>query len=109
MLEIKGKEYELKFPVNTLCIMAEDNIDVMNIESMSINLKTIRDLFHYGLKHENKKITKNQAGDLMDDYLEEGGNVYDLFMEIMNALAKSLGKGKADKEDNNEAEEEEGK
>jgi hypothetical protein len=102
MLHIKDKEYELKFPVNTLCMMAEDNIDVMNIENIPVNLKTIRDLFYYGLKYENKKITKNQAGDLMDDYLEDGGNIYDLFVEIMNALAKSLGKGKADKEDNSE-------
>lgn len=111
MLEIKGKEYELKYPVNTLCMMAEDDIDIMNIESLPVNLKTIRDLFHYGLKYENKKITKNQAGDLMDDYLEEGGNIYDLFVEIMNALGKSLGKGKADKEaeDNNGDEGAEGK
>ena len=111
MLHIKDKEYELKFPVNTLCMMAEDNIDVMNIENVPVNLKTIRDLFYYGLKYENKKITKNQAGDLMDDYLAEGGNIYDLFVEIMNALAKSLGKGKANKEDNSEDNdsEEEGK
>lgn len=106
MLHIKDKEYELKFPVNTLCMMAEDNIDVMNIENVPVNLKTIRDLFYYGLKYENKKITKNQAGDLMDDYLEDGGNIYDLFVEIMNALAKSLGKGKADKEEVNDSEEE---
>ena len=109
MLHIKDKEYELKFPVNTLCMMAEDNIDVMNIENVPVNLKTIRDLFYYGLKYENKKITKNQAGDLMDDYLEDGGNIYDLFVEIMNALAKSLGKGKADKEDKADDSEEEGK
>ena len=111
MLDIKNKEYELKFPVNTLCMMAEDDIDIMNIENVPVNLKTIRDLFYYGLKYENKKITKNQAGDLMDDYLAEGGNIYDLFVEIMNALAKSLGKGKADKEDNSEDNdsEEEGK
>ena len=111
MLHIKNKEHELKFPVNTLCMMAEDDIDIMNIENVPVNLKTIRDLFYYGLKYENKKITKNQAGDLMDDYLEDGGNIYDLFVEIMNALAKSLGKGKANKEDNSEDNdsEEEGK
>lgn len=106
MLHIKNKEYELKFPVNTLCMMAEDDIDIMNIENVPVNLKTIRDLFYYGLKYENKKITKNQAGDLMDDYLEDGGNIYDLFVEIMNALGKSLGKGKANKaDDNNEGDE----
>ena len=109
MLHIKDKEYELKFPVNTLCMMAEDDIDIMNIENVPVNLKTIRDLFYYGLKYENKKITKNQAGDLMDDYLEDGGNIYDLFVEIMNALGKSLGKGKANNDSEEADNEEEGK
>lgn len=104
MIEIKGKEYELKYPVNTLCIMAEDGIDVMNIGDLTINMATIRDLFYYGLKHENKKITKNQAGDLMDDFLNEVGNVRDLIETVMEALGKSLGRGKA--ADNDDAEEE---
>lgn len=107
MIEIKGKEYELKYPVNTLCIMAEDGIDVMNIGDIVINVATIRDLFYYGLKHENKKITKNQAGDLMDDFLDEVGNMRDLIEVVMAALGKSLGRGKAD--DNDDTVEEEGK
>ena len=106
MIEIKGKEYELKYPVNTLCIMAEDGIDVMNIGDLAINVATIRDLFYYGLKHDNKKITKNQAGDLMDDFLDEVGNMRDLIEVVMVALGKSLGRGKAD---NDDAAEEEGK
>ena len=108
MLEIKGKEYELKYPVNTLCIMAEDGIDVMNISDLQINIATIRDLFYYGLKHDNKKITKNQAGELMDDFLEEVGNMRELIEVVMTALGKSLGRGKADNEVA-EGDEEEGK
>lgn len=108
MIEIKGKEYELKYPVNTLCIMAEDGIDVMNISDLAINIATIRDLFYYGLKHDNKKITKNQAGDLMDDFLDEVGNMRELIEVVMTALGKSLGRGKADNEVA-EGDEEEGK
>lgn len=106
MLEIKGKEYELKYPVNTLCIMAEDGIDVMNINDLQINIATIRDLFYYGLKHENKKITKNQAGDLMDDLLADGYTFRELLEEVMNALGKSLGGKKDNEEEPNESEEE---
>ena len=29
MLVIKDKEYDLRYPINTLCIMAEDGIDIM--------------------------------------------------------------------------------
>ena len=105
MLEIKDKEYEIRYPINTLCMMADDGIDVMNISDMKINIATIRDLFYYGLKHENKRITKNQAGDLIDDYLAEGHVFGELMDIIMEALGKSLG-SKDDDGDENEAEDE---
>lgn len=105
MIEIKDKEYELKYTVNTLCIMAEDGIDVMNIADMNINIVTIRDLFYYGLKHENKRLTKNQAGELMDELLEYGYSFKDLVELVMEALTKSLGKKKEDTEEQEEEEE----
>ena len=105
MIEIKDKEYELKYTVNTLCIMAEDGIDVMNIADMNINIVTIRDLFYYGLKHENKRITKNQAGELMDELLEYGYSFKELVELVMDALTKSLGKKKEDTEEQEEEEE----
>lgn len=105
MLEIKDKEYEIRYPINTLCMMADDGIDVMNISDMKINIATIRDLFYYGLKHENKRITKNQAGDLIDDYIAEGHVFGELMDIIMEALGKSLG-SKDDDGDENEAEDE---
>ena len=104
MIEIKDKEYELKYTVNTLCIMAEDGIDVMNIADMNINIVTIRDLFYYGLKHENKRITKNQAGELMDELLEYGYSFKELVELVMEALTKSLGKKKEDTEEQEEEE-----
>ena len=104
MIEFKDKEYELKYTVNTLCIMAEDGIDVMNIADMNINIVTIRDLFYYGLKHENKRLTKNQAGELMDELLEYGYSFKDLVELVMEALTKSLGKKKEDTEEQEEEE-----
>ena len=76
-----------------------------SISDMKINIATIRDLFYYGLKHENKRITKNQAGDLIDDYIAEGHVFGELMDIIMEALGKSLGR-KDDDGDENEAEDE---
>lgn len=109
MLEIREKEYELKYPVNTLCLMAEDGIDVLNMTNFVVNMITIRDLFYYGLKHENKKITKAQAGELMDAYLEEGNKMNELIEAVMAALAKSLGNKTNDNNNDNGDEEAEGK
>lgn len=102
MLKIREKEYELKYPVNTLCLMTEDGIDVLNMTNFVVNMITIRDLFYYGLKHENKKITKAQAGDLMDAYLEEGNKMNDLIEAVMSALTKSLGNKANDNNDEND-------
>lgn len=106
MIEIKGKEYELKYPVHTLCLMADDGIDVFNMENMKINISTIRDLFYYGLKYENKKITKNQTEEIMDEYLEEH-TIKELIGLVMASLGKSMGGKKtednvADDESNGE-------
>lgn len=105
MLKINGKDYELKYTINTLCQMCDAGIDVMDLANLKINIKTVRELFMFGLKHENKKITQAQAGDLMDAYCEEGGDINELSAEIMTCLAKALGGKVEDDEDNTEGEE----
>ena len=104
MLTINGKDYELRYPMNTLCSMCDAGIDVMHLAELRINIKVVRELFMYGLKHENKKITQAQAGDLMDAYCEEGGDINELSSEIMICLAKALG-GKVEDDEDTEGEE----
>ena len=108
MIQIRDKEYELKFTINMLCEMSEQGFDVMNIGAMNINIRTIRDLFYYALKGADKKITKAKAGDLMDAFIEEGGSFDELIDLVMEALGKSLGnKPVEDEEDNNKEDGEE--
>ena len=105
MLEINEREYELKFTINILCEMSEQGFDVMNIGAVNINIRTVRDLFYYGLKGADKKITKNKAGDIMDEFIEEGHSFDELIDLVMEALGKSLGKKEED-EDAEDGEEE---
>ena len=105
MLRINGKDYELRYPMNTLCSMCDAGIDVMHLTELRINIKVVRELFMYGLKHENKKITQAQAGDLMDTYCEEGGDINELSTEIMTCLAKALGGKVEDAEDDDKGDE----
>lgn len=100
IIEINNKEYELRFNINTLCEMSEQGFDVMDMSTVKINMRTVRDLFYYALKGGNKKITKNQAGELMDQYIEDGHNFDDLIEIVMDALGRSLGSKKPeDKEE----------
>lgn len=91
MLRINEKDYQLRYPINVLCSMCDAGIDVMDLQNLKINIKVVRELFMYGLRYENKKMTQAQAGDLIDTYFDEGGNFNELVEEIMNCLNKSLG------------------
>ena len=99
MLRINGRDYELRYPINTLCTMCDAGLDVVNMDKMVINVKTIRELFMYGLRHENKKMTQNQAGELIDNFIDEGGDFNVLIEEVLAALGKSLGGGDSDNEE----------
>ena len=98
MLRIDGRDYELRYPINVLCSMCDAGIDVMNLKELKINVKVIRELFMYGLRHNDKKITQAQAGDLMDAFFEEEGDFNELVAEVMGCLAKSLGGKKGSEE-----------
>ena len=102
MLTINGKDYELRYPMNTLCAMCDAGIDVMHLTELRINIKVVRELFMYGLKHENKKITQAQAGELMDAFFEDGGDYNEIVTEIMTKLNKSLGGSEEPAEENEE-------
>jgi hypothetical protein len=102
IIEIAGKEYELKFTINVLCEMSP-KYDVLNGLN-HVDMITIRDLFYYALKGGNKKITQAQAGDLMDSYIQEGGTFDGLIEIVMDELARSLGTKK--EEDKSEGEDE---
>lgn len=94
MLKIKNKEYELVYDINVMCKMAGAGIDVMDngIDKIISSLPNLRKAFSYGLMHNNKKITENQAGNLMTAYLkEEGNSIQDLIEEVANALSDGLG------------------
>ena len=56
MLRINGRDYELRYPINTLCTMCDAGIDVMHMDQIVINVKTIRELFMYGLRHKIKLV-----------------------------------------------------
>ena len=45
MIQIRDKEYELKYTINMLCEMSEQEFDVVNIGAININIRMIRDLF----------------------------------------------------------------
>lgn len=92
MIKINGKEYFLKFTINSLIEMKECGLDVMKLDE-TMDFSQIRTLFYYGLKklHGDKVQNVEYAGELMSDYLESDGTMEELGQVISKALVKSLG------------------
>ena len=92
-IEINGKKYALKFNINTLCQMTADGINVMTMNETAMDFSVIRALFFYGLQkfHRNEIHDVEVAGDLISDYIDNGGD-FEAFANILTqALMKSLG------------------
>lgn len=90
-IKIGKKDYFLNYDINTLCMMKTQGLDVMKLDQIEMDILTIRDLFYYGLCRLQKDLTKEDAGDLMSEYIQEGGSFDKLAEVITNALTASLG------------------
>ena len=64
----------------------------------NLNLMSLYEAFCEGLKFANKDITLDEAYELIDNYYEEGGEVENFFMMILEEYAKSMGLGMKFKE-----------
>lgn len=97
IIKINNKDYILAFDINTLCLMDANGFDVMNLDSNSFSISSFRELFYYSLmKFHKKGMTVDKAGDLMSDYIEEGGEIAELTSKITLALTKSMGQSKTE-------------
>ena len=93
VIEFNGKEYEIKYTINTLVRMESDGVNVMHMEELinNISFTLVRKLFYYGLMNSvGKSLTENKAGDMMDEYLEKH-DYRELMTVLLGELARALG------------------
>lgn len=97
IITIEGKDYMLRFDINTLCLMESKGIDPMVLmgEMEHNSISKMRQLFYYGLlKFHKKGMTEEKAGDLMAAFVEDENedNTYELlFKKILKALFYGMG------------------
>ena len=100
-IEIRKLQGELKHYKTCFfsCVFEKDRtrkaLDVMALSTGELELDFIqlRSLFYYGLKkiQRDQIKSKEDAGNVMSDYLESEGNIEDLTNVMVNALVRSLG------------------
>lgn len=90
---INDKLYYLKFNINIFCEMKEAGYDVQTAFKDNLDFAGIRALFYFGLKkiHGAEITSYEDAGDLLSDYIENGGDLEKLSEVIASAFAKSMG------------------
>lgn len=112
-IKIKNDIYTLRYSIETLCLMTEQGYDPMDYleGNKLLNIPVITKLFYYGLleKHNKPKMTEKKAAQLITEYCENNGNIYEIATFTSRALADSLGLVVTPDTDENEVEENEGK
>ena len=100
VLKINKKDYVLKFTTKALMNLNAKGITLTSLsEDMEkLNLISLYEAFHEGLKFSNANITLDEVYELIDVYYEEDGEVETFFMLILEEYAKSMGLGAKFKE-----------
>ena len=93
VLKINKRDYVLKFTTKALMNLNAKGITLTSLsqDMEQLNLISLYEAFHEGLKFANKEITLDEAYDLIDLYYEEGGEVEAFFMMILEEYANSMG------------------
>ena len=100
VLKINKKDIVLKFTTKALMNLNAKGITLTSLSAdmEKLNLISLYEAFHEGLKFANPSITLDEVYKLIDLYYEEGGEVEDFFTTILEEYAKSMGLGKKFKE-----------
>jgi hypothetical protein len=81
------KERTLKFTLNSLVYAEENGVDIQNMsKNGSVKLKDLRTLLFAGLMHEDKELTAEAVGELID--VQELAPI----SEALNKAFSSVGK-----------------
>lgn len=84
-ITLNGREYSLHFSVNSLCCL-EEKMEKGLYTLMKTNLSCLRGLLWCGLMEEEKGITLEDAGSLLESHLRAGGSL----MAVSHALSRAL-------------------
>lgn len=97
-LEIGEKTRYLRYGFNAFCAFEEKSNKGLAEIGKNPKMSDMRVLLWAGLIHEDKKLTLERAGNLVDEYIQEGGTFQDL-MEITTKALNASGIIKDDKEE----------
>ncbi len=98
---VKEKEYWLKYDFNAIADM-EEKVGGKSIATIfsedNLGFSAMRLLLWGGLKHSNHGLTLQRVGIMMQDFIQEGGDMSQLINDAMVLLGKSAKVGEGESE-----------
>lgn len=90
-LNVKGKEYKLRYTFNSLAdIEQQAGKSITRLfEAEDLGMNTIRLLLWGGLRHNDKGVTLDRVGMIIDSFLDEKRDLEELMDVINDAISKS--------------------
>ena len=91
-IELGGKPRVLRFGYNEIADLEEEagcGITELLGNEKRVGLYTLRLLLAYGLRHEERGMTKQRAGMLLDEHLNGGGDMSAFSEKLMEAVMAS--------------------
>ena len=100
VIKINKKDYVLKFTTKALMNLNAKGITLTSLASdmEKLNLISLYEAFHEGLKFANKDITLDETYEIIDSYYEEAGEVEEFFTIVLEEYSKAMGLGNKFKE-----------
>ena len=88
-IELGGNMRNLRYGFNAFVAFEEATGDsIMNIGG-TVTIKMLRALIWAGLRWEDKSLTVDAVGDMVDEYMEEGGDLETLMKSVTTAIEQS--------------------
>lgn len=88
---INDKEYQIKLGFNQLSAMEKELGKPLAELGKETSIEMMILMFKYAIKHQEKNITTEEAGDLLTDYTSNGGTIKDLFDLISSEIKNTMG------------------
>ena len=100
VLKINKKDYVLKFTTKAIMNLNAKGITLTSLASdmENLNLISLYEAIHEGLKFANKDITLDQTYEIIDSYYEEAGEVEEFYTIVLEEYSKAMGLGNKFKE-----------
>jgi hypothetical protein len=103
---VADKNRTLRFTINTMIQFKKDRhqdfATALTSMSDTLDMELLRYLYYIGLKWEDKDLTEEQTGDVMDAIIENDG-IEGLAQHLSDAIEMALGQSKGSPDPNKQS------